>query len=91
MTRWKVVDTPTYDPAVIYEAGRDAQGPVIRILQSKDAGRLLARKEARFTEAEEAVRPILDAIRKRGDRALSSMRTDSTACRGVRKECRRRS
>ena len=43
---------------------------MIRILQSKDAGRLLARKEARFTEAEEAVRPILDAIRKRGDRAL---------------------
>jgi histidinol dehydrogenase len=43
---------------------------VIRILQSKDVGRLLARKAARFTEAEAVVRPILDAVRKRGDRAL---------------------
>jgi histidinol dehydrogenase len=33
-------------------------------------GRLLARKAARFTEAETIVRPILDAVRKRGDRAL---------------------
>jgi histidinol dehydrogenase len=43
---------------------------VIRILQSKDIGRLLARKAARFTEAEAVVAPILDAVRKRGDRAL---------------------
>ena len=43
---------------------------MIRILQSKDVGRLLARKAARFTEAEAVVRPILDAVRKRGDRAL---------------------
>jgi histidinol dehydrogenase len=43
---------------------------VIRILESKDVGRLLARKAARFTEAEEVVRPILEAVRKRGDRAL---------------------
>ena len=31
---------------------------------------MLARKAARFTEAEGVVRPILDAVRKRGDRAL---------------------
>jgi len=43
---------------------------VIRIIESKDVGRLLARKAARFTEAEAVVRPILDAVRKRGDRAL---------------------
>ena len=43
---------------------------VIRILASKDVGRLLARKAARFTEAEAVVRPILEAVRKRGDRAL---------------------
>jgi histidinol dehydrogenase len=43
---------------------------VIRILDSKQVGRLLARKAARFTEAEMVVRPILDAVRKRGDRAL---------------------
>jgi histidinol dehydrogenase len=43
---------------------------MIRILQTKDAGRLLARKAARFTEAEAVVRPILEAVRKRGDRAL---------------------
>jgi histidinol dehydrogenase len=43
---------------------------VIRILASKDAGRLLARKAARFTAAEAVVRPILEAVRKRGDRAL---------------------
>jgi len=43
---------------------------VIRILESKQVGRLLARKAARFTEAEAVVRPILEAVRKRGDRAL---------------------
>jgi histidinol dehydrogenase len=43
---------------------------VIRIIASQDVGRLLARKAARFTEAETVVRPILDAVRKRGDRAL---------------------
>jgi histidinol dehydrogenase len=43
---------------------------VIRILESKQVGRLLARKAARFTEAEAVVRPILDAVRRRGDRAL---------------------
>ncbi len=43
---------------------------MIRILESKQVGRLLARKAARFTEAEAVVRPILDAVRRRGDAAL---------------------
>jgi len=43
---------------------------VIRIIESKQAGRLLARKAARFTEAEAVVRPILADVRKRGDAAL---------------------
>jgi hypothetical protein len=43
---------------------------VIRIIESKDVGRLLARKAARFSEAEAVVRPILEDVRKRGDRAL---------------------
>jgi histidinol dehydrogenase len=42
----------------------------MRILTVKDVGRLLARKAARFSEAEQVVRPILDAVRRRGDRAL---------------------
>jgi len=43
---------------------------VIRILETRQVGRLLARKAARFTEAEAVVRPILEAVRRRGDRAL---------------------
>jgi len=43
---------------------------VIRIIESKNVGRLLSRKAARLTEAEQIVRPILDAVRKRGDKAL---------------------
>jgi histidinol dehydrogenase len=43
---------------------------VIRILESRNVGRLLARKAARFTEAEAVVRPILDAVRRDGDKAL---------------------
>jgi histidinol dehydrogenase len=43
---------------------------VIRILQVNEVGRLLARKAARLTAAEAVVRPILEAVRKRGDRAL---------------------
>ncbi len=43
---------------------------MIRILRSKDIGRLLARKAARFTDAEAVVRPILEAVRARGDKAL---------------------
>jgi histidinol dehydrogenase len=42
----------------------------MRILESTQIGRLLARKAARFEAAEAVVRPILDAVRKRGDRAL---------------------
>jgi len=43
---------------------------MLRILTSKDMGRVLARRAARMTEAEDAVRPILEAVRKRGDRGL---------------------
>lgn len=43
---------------------------MIRIVEAKDAGRILRRREARMNEAEEAVRPILEAVRKRGDRAV---------------------
>jgi histidinol dehydrogenase len=43
---------------------------MIRILKSADMGRLLARRAARFTEAEEIVRPILDTVRRQGDKGL---------------------
>jgi len=43
---------------------------MIRILGSKQVGRLFTRRAARLGEAEAVVRPILDAVRKRGDRAL---------------------
>src|SRR5207237_5873462 len=43
---------------------------MIRILDSKQVGRLFARRTARLGEAEAVVRPILEAVRKRGDRAL---------------------
>jgi histidinol dehydrogenase len=43
---------------------------MIRIIRSTDIGRLLQRKAARFAEAEATVRPILEGVRKRGDRAL---------------------
>jgi histidinol dehydrogenase len=43
---------------------------VIRIIESKDAARLLSRRATRLAEAEATVRPILDAVRTRGDRAL---------------------
>src|SRR5262245_42999360 len=43
---------------------------MICILESKQVGRLFARRAARLGEAEAVVRPILDAVRKRGDRAL---------------------
>jgi histidinol dehydrogenase len=59
---------------------------VIRILQSKQVGRLLARKAARLTEAEAVVRPILEAVRKRGDAALLeyARRFDGLARKNVR-------
>jgi histidinol dehydrogenase len=43
---------------------------VIRILESQNIGPLLARRGARLIEAEAVVRPILEAVRKHGDRAL---------------------
>ena len=43
---------------------------MIRIIQNKDVSALLKRKAARLTQAEEAVRPILEAVRRRGDKAL---------------------
>ncbi len=43
---------------------------MIRILESSEVGKLLARKAARFAGAEETVRPILEGVRKRGDKAL---------------------
>ena len=43
---------------------------MIRILNSKEAGCLLTRKAARLTEAEAAVAPILEGVRKGGEGAL---------------------
>ena len=43
---------------------------MIRILESKDMGRVLARRAARMTEAEATVRPILETVRKLGDKGL---------------------
>ncbi len=43
---------------------------MIRILEAKESGALLARKSARFAEAEAVVRPILEAVRERGDAAV---------------------
>jgi histidinol dehydrogenase len=43
---------------------------MIRILTPAEAGLVLARKSIRMAEAEEAVKPILDAVRTRGDAAL---------------------
>jgi len=59
---------------------------VIRILESKQVSRLLARKAARFAEAEAVVRPILDDVRRDGDKALLeyARRFDGFAGRSVR-------
>ena len=59
---------------------------MIRILNSKQISPLLARKAARFAEAEAVVAPILDAVRKRGDRALMeyARKFDGLERRGVR-------
>ncbi len=43
---------------------------MIRIVEHTQVGRILARKAARFTEAEQVVRPILDAVRNRGVKAV---------------------
>lgn len=42
----------------------------IRIIDAEDAGPLLQRKAVRMAEAEETVKPILEAVRTRGDAAL---------------------
>jgi histidinol dehydrogenase len=58
----------------------------MRILESQQVGRLLARKAQRLTEAEAVVRPILDAVRTRGDRALLeyARQFDKLTRKGVR-------
>jgi histidinol dehydrogenase len=43
---------------------------MIRILKSTDLGKVLARRAAKYQDAEAIVRPILEDVRKRGDRAL---------------------
>ncbi len=43
---------------------------MIRIVESKQVERILSRRAARMSKAEEIVRPILDGVRRRGDRAL---------------------
>jgi histidinol dehydrogenase len=43
---------------------------MIRILPATQIGNLLKRRQARLAEAEAVVRPILEAVRKRGDKAL---------------------
>ena len=43
---------------------------MIRIIKSEDTGALLRRRAARMDAAEAVVRPILEDVRRRGDRAL---------------------
>ena len=43
---------------------------MIRIIPSTKIGSLLTRRAARMTEAETAVRPILEAVKRRGDKAV---------------------
>jgi histidinol dehydrogenase len=43
---------------------------MIRILEATEIGRLLTRRSGRMAEAEAAVRPILEDVRKRGDKAV---------------------
>jgi histidinol dehydrogenase len=43
---------------------------MVRILEAKDMRRVLARRAARLSDAEAAVRPILAAVRERGDKGL---------------------
>ena len=59
---------------------------MIRIIESNKAGRLLKRRAARLAEAEQIVRPILEAVRKRGDQALLeyARRLDGLDRRSVR-------
>lgn len=78
---------------------------MLRILTSKDAGRLLKRRAARLDEAEAVVRPILEDVRRRGDAAVLEYarrfdgfqgpsvrvprRTLEAAARGLSREFRR--
>ncbi len=59
---------------------------MLRIIPSSDAGRLLKRRAARLAGAEETVRPILDDVRRRGDKALIeyARKFDGLERRGVR-------
>jgi len=43
---------------------------MIRILDSSKVGELLTRRAAQMASAEQTVRPILEAVRKRGDKAV---------------------
>jgi histidinol dehydrogenase len=43
---------------------------MIKILPSSEASKLLTRRKTRLTEAEATVAPILEAVRKRGDKAV---------------------
>lgn len=43
---------------------------MIRILEANQANKIVERRTARLEEAEREVKPILDAVRKRGDKAL---------------------
>ena len=62
--------------------------PVIRILESKQVGRLLARKAARFTEAEAVVRPILEAVRNAAIAPSWNTRASSIASSARASACR---
>ena len=44
---------------------------MIRIIPSTEVGPLLTRRSARMSQAEAAVRPILEAVRRRGDKAVA--------------------
>ncbi len=59
---------------------------MLRIIPSSNAGRLLKRRAARLAEAEETVRPILEDVRRRGDKALLeyARRFDGLERRGIR-------
>lgn len=59
---------------------------MIRIIKSEDAGALLRRRAARMDAAEAVVRPILEDVRRRGDKALVeyARKFDGLARRTVR-------
>ena len=59
---------------------------MLRILESNQIGRLFSRRATRLTKAEAVVRPILEAVRKSGDKALLeyARRFDKLDARTVR-------